>query len=461
MLVWHDNYDSGDLAWLLTAAVAGLVLLWPGLTLFYHGLFGRRNLAELGRPWLLLLAVLSLVWAFVAYSLAYAPSWGSRPQVDPNAVTPMVTDLREMLAMSHANEDPELAEGGGGIIGGLDYTVLEGMESHVGSEGPVFAARRNLADVPHLLFMLLGLVLFVAIPVPLLLVLMERIGAAALIMFAALWGILVYAPLVHWIWGHGWLDKRGAVDVSGALLHIGVGFSALACLLLADRRSSGDGERPAVETPEDGQNAAQAYLGTGLLWAGALVLFAALIGRADGRAVTAFVNSHLAACVGLLGGIVVEKVVLGRTTRLGPAQGAVAALAGISAGSAAIATQSALTVGVCAAAAGVFVLRLAPRSPRDVWAVFALQGLPAATGLILVGVFATSSAAGFDVDGTEIRGLVEGNAAQIGIQGMAAGAAAAWSFLGTALILGVIRGAERLVSAPAPAPKRSGETFAE
>jgi ammonium transporter, Amt family len=455
ILEWHNTFDAGSAAWILVATAAVLVLFGPGLWLFYSGLAARRNLAELARTWLVLLAALSVTWSMWIYSLAFGPSWGTVPSVE--TAEPVVTDLRDMLGVS--GRTPYAADaiaemGRGGVVGGTDYMALGGLTPRITGTGSMYTSRRPVHHLPHTLFMVFQMGLFVAAAAPLAVALSPRVSRTVLVAFAVVWGTLVYAPLAHWIWGEGWLGERGALDFAGGLFHIGIGFSALACAIVLGRGGrTADPASSAAAVPElpeatPASDATLANIGGALTWGGAVLLYSAFTWKADGRAAATLLNTQLAAAAALLTWIATERFVWHRNNPLGACAGAVAGLCAIAPASGLVLPQSAMIVGVVAGVVGCMALHgvRGPMAGNAAWGVFAVQGVAGALGMLLVGVFATSSAAGLTREGRAIEGLVGGNSGQLALQAIALAAAAAWAFLVTAVLAFGLR------LAPARAP---------
>lgn len=443
IIEWHNRFVAGDIVWIVMAAICAFVLLWPGWTLFYYGLLGKRSLWETRnttRKGLSLLAVLSIVWCLWGYSLAFAPSWGTMPTSSETAA-PVYNTFQEITKVADADQDETDEQGRGGVIGGSEYLGLRQMAPHTADRTSRFPTRRPFHNVPHALFLFFHMMLFIAVPTPLIVVLAERIRWWAVLLFAVLWGTAVYAPLVHWVWGDGWLKEQGALDFSGGLLQIGVGFSALAWTFGSGRLSADDHESPAIPKIVDQADRSVVGLGTLLLWAGAVLVYGAVAMKPNGQAVGASLNSHLAASAGLLAWVGTAQFIRKQTHSLDYCAGVIAGLAAIAAGSGVIVPQSAIVVGIAAGICGCLTFESLHwlQVRNEAWTVFVLQGITGTLGVFLTGVFATSSMAGADRHGQMIAGLVEGYAAQVGLQGIAVAATAAWSVTGTLLILVVIR----------------------
>ena len=184
--------DTGDTAWVLMSTAMVLLMTMPGLALFYGGLVRSKNILGTIMQSLVILCLVSLIWILVGYSLAFGPDKG-------------------------------------GFIGGLEWAGLSG----VGSEPhPVYGP-----TIPHQVFMLFQLMFAAITPALITGAFAERMKFSALLLFAALWSLLIYSPVAHWIWGGGWLGKMGALDFAGgAVVHISSGVSALVCAIVMGKR---------------------------------------------------------------------------------------------------------------------------------------------------------------------------------------------------------------------------------
>ena len=436
---WHSQFVTGEIAWMATATVCLLLLLWPGLLLSFGGLLCRRDLARSAPQWLTVLAVLCLVWGLWSYSLAFAPSWENAPAAE--SAPPIESNLQELMERSEKNEDKSREMGRGGVIGGLEYAGLRGLAPNAGTRLPIFPTRRPAHHLPHLLFMAFQMIVFVAIQAPLLLVALDGSKFGRLVLFAVVWGTLVYPPVAHAVWGDGWLSTRGALDLGGGLLHLSVGCSALACAVAfgpGDHPAASAGVAPAPTGEPDSGDLLRAASGTLFVWCGACALHASggILVDSAGQASVAFFNTILAAIAGLLAWKGTSHFVWKTASPFDPCAGALAGVVAVAAGSGYVAPQSALAVGVAAGVTGSVVLGLlrGPIERRPALLVFVIQGVPAILGILLAGVFATSGVAPVRHDGTQVEGLIGGNAGQLAVQGIAVAAASAWAFGATLLI---------------------------
>lgn len=242
--------DTGDTAWVLISSALVLAMLVPGLALFYGGLVRSKNVLGTIMQSFIILGVVSIVRILFGYSLAFGPDKG-------------------------------------GFIGGLEWVGLRGVgvEPHP-TYGPT---------IPHQAFMVFQLMFAAITPALITGAFAERKRFGALILFAFLWSVVIYAPRAHWIWGGGWLAKLGALDFAGgAVVHISSGIAALACALVIGPRQGYGTEYMAPH------NLPMTLLGTGLLWFGWFGFNGGSALGANGVAVSAFVATHTAAATAAL-----------------------------------------------------------------------------------------------------------------------------------------------------------------
>jgi ammonium transporter, Amt family len=371
--------DSGDTAWVLTSSAFVLAMTMPGLALFYAGLVRTKNVLGTIMHSLVILCVISLTWILWGYSLAFGPD--------------------KM-----------------GIIGGLEWSGLMGVG---GDPHPTYGP-----TIPHQVFMLFQLMFAAITPALITGAFAERMKFSALLMFAVLWGTLIYCPIAHWIWGGGWLGKLGALDFAGgAVVHISSGVSALVCALVLGARQ---GYGTAQLVPH---NLPMTLLGAGLLWFGWFGFNAGSALGANALAASAFLTTNTAAAAGALSWMTAEWVQRGKPTVLGLASGAVAGLATITPGAGYVGPFAAIVIGLATGAlcyaAVVWKTRLGYDDTLDVVGIHGVGGI---LGILATGLFASIGA----------KGLFSGNPTQVGIQGVTVVATAAFAFIGTFVLLKVI-----------------------
>jgi ammonium transporter, Amt family len=364
-------------------STALVLLMVPGLALFYGGLVRSRAVLNTFMMSLAALAVVSVQWVAGGYSLAFGP---------------------------------------GTLVGHLSWAGLVGVAAQPGPYG---------ATIPHAAFAGFQ-AMFAGITVALISgAIVERIRFPVFVVFALLWTTFVYDPLTHWVWsGDGWLHKLGALDFAGGtVVHISAGTAALvAAIMLGRRRDFG---RSALRP----HNVVFTLTGAALLWVGWIGFNAGSALAADGIAALALVNSHAAAAAAMLTWLTIEYIRGGRATAVGGATGAVVGLVAITPAAGYVTPLSALAIGMLGASASYVALQLRSRSSvDDALDVFACHGVAGIVGALLTGVLATTS-----VNPGGANGFLYGNAALLGVQALAVVCTIAFAAPVTALALGSLR----------------------
>ena len=369
--------DSGDTAWVLVST-AMVMLMIPGVGLFYGGLVRKKDVVSMIGLSFLALALVSVQWVLVGYSLSFGADVG-------------------------------------GFIGGLDLLGLKGVGMDAG-EG----------TIPGLLFMAFQLV-FAGITLAIITsAVAERVRIGSFIVFGLLWTTLVYDPLAHWAWGGGWAGQLGALDFAGGtVVHISSGFGALALALVIGKRIGfGDHDMEPHNIP-------MTMIGAALLWFGWFGFNAGSALAADGLAASAFVVTNVSASAGALAWLFASWM-RGKPSALGMVSGAIAGLVAITPAAGFVDPLSALVIG---GVAGVLCYRaLLFRVGRgldeslDAWAVHGVGGL---WGAVATGIFAVEAVGG-------ASGLLQGNVDQFVAQVIGAVAAVVYAFVVTYAIAKVV-----------------------
>ncbi|MFF1767413.1 ammonium transporter [Streptomyces sp. NPDC058249] len=365
--------DTGDTAWLL-AATALVLLMTPGLALFYGGMVRTKSVLNMLMMSFVSIALVTVVWLVAGYSLAFGD------------------------------------DAFGGLIGGLKHAGMADL-------GPDSVH----GTVPTLLFATFQLTFAIITAALISGAIADRAKFGAWLVFVPVWALLVYVPVTHWVWGPGgWiLDRLGALDFAGGLpVEITSGASGLAlCLVLGPRLGfKKDAMRP--------HNLPMVMLGAGLLWFGWFGFNAGSALGANGLAAAAFLNTLAAGCTGLLGWLFVEQRRDGHPTTLGAASGAVAGLVAITPSCGSVSLLGALAVGLAAGVVCSYAVswkfKLDYDDSLDVVGVHLVGGI---IGTLLIGVFAAKEMTG----GTE--GLLYGGGlGQLGKQLVAVLAVGAYAF---------------------------------
>ncbi len=351
--------NTGDTAWLLMSA-ALVMLMTPGLALFYGGMVRRKNLLSTIMMSFAFLGLVGLLWVLYGYSLSFGNDHG-------------------------------------GIIGGLNFLGL----NNVGQDpSPIYAS-----TTPHLAFMIFQ-AMFAIITVALFTgAVVERIKFGSLLVFSALWLTIVYVPTAHWVWGSGgWLAGLGTLDFAGGtVVHINAGVSALALVMLLGRR------RGFPNSAMEPNNIPMVVLGAGLLWFGWFGFNAGSALTSGGLASSAFVATNIAAAAAAFTWMVISWIHK-RPTVLGTVTGAVVGLVAITPAAGFVTPLAAIPIGAIAAAISYYGMTLLKikRGVDDSLDVFACHGLGGIWGALATGIFATVS-----VNSAGADGLIMGNAMQL------------------------------------------------
>ena len=332
--------DTGDTSWILVAT-ALVMLMTPGLALFYGGMVRRKNVLGTMMQSLMCLAVISLQWVLFGYTLAFSPSLH-------------------------------------GIIGGLSWFGLRG----VGADPNVGYA----ATIPHMLFMAFQMMFAIITPALIFGSVAERLKFKAFLIFLPLWATLIYDPLAHWVWGiGGWLRGLGALDFAGGLVvHISAGTTALVAALLLGRR------RGYPHEPMQPHNLTMTIIGAALLWFGWFGFNAGSALGANGLAVNAFVTTNTAAAAAALAWVIIEWLKQGKPTMLGAASGAVAGLVAITPAAGYVEPWAAIVIGLIAGFVCYLAVNLKYKlGYDDSLDAFGVHGVGGIIGALLTGIFAT------------------------------------------------------------------------
>jgi ammonium transporter, Amt family len=368
-----ESINGADTAWVLVSA-ALVMLMTPGLGLFYGGLVRNKNVLSTIMHSFFMLALISVQWVLWGYSLAFGPDKG-------------------------------------GLIGGLEWVGLAG----VGAEPNTTYA----ATIPHQAFMVYQMMFAVITPALISGAFAERKRFKSFAIFSLLWATLVYDPVAHWVWADGgWLRGLGALDFAGGtVVHITSGVSALVCALVLGKRI-GYGEEPIV--PHD---ATMTVLGTALLWFGWFGFNAGSALGSGALAVNAFVTTNSAAAMAALTWMTASWIRHERPSVLGATAGAVAGLVGITPAAGFVTPMAALLIGFASGLACFLVVEFIVRNRvDDALDVFGVHGVGGILGALLTGVFATKT-----VNSAGADGLLYGNPSQIAIQAIAVLVVAAYA----------------------------------
>ncbi len=378
--------DSGDTAWMLVAGSLVLLMI-PALGLFESGLLRKKNTVSIFMQIFFGLALLSVMWFIFGFSLSFGPD----------------------------NQ---------GLVGNLDWTFLKGV--------PYDAPLEQYAPtIPGVLFVKFQLMFAAITPLLLTGTIAERMKFSSFIIFIAAWSMLIYYPLVHWVWGGGWLAQLGVVDFAGGIvIHTSVGMGALAAaMVLGKRRNYG----PAIMIPH---SIPLAVLGSSLLWLGWFGFNAGSALSSGGVAGNTVIVTHMASSVSALIWVGLSWIRTGKPSVVAAINGAIAGLAGITPASGFVSVEHSFVIGIAigiASYSGV-VLFKEKLKIDDALDVSSVHGVAGIIGALAIGIFASSmiNPAGPD-------GLLFGNPDQLLIQGIGVGVAAALGFGGTWIIMQILK----------------------
>ena len=373
--------NTGDTAFMLIAT-AMVMLMTPGLALFYGGLVRSKNVLGTIMHSMICLGIVSIIWVVYGYSIAFGPDHG-------------------------------------GLIGDLSLMGLNGVTL---SPGPYSKT------IPDLLFCAFQLMFAIITPALISGAIAERMKFSAYLLFITLWSSLVYLPICHWVWGGGWLAKMGALDFAGGtVIHINSGVAALvAAIMLGKRKGYGrDSFHP--------HNLPMTMLGAGLLWFGWFGFNAGSALSAGETAALAFFTTQVATGAAVLSWLAVEWLVQKKPTTLGAVSGALAGLVAITPAAGFVSPGSAVIIGLAAGALCYFaVLSKKKLGYDDALDVVGIHGVGGLWGALATGLFASAA---INPAG---NGLFFGNPHQFVVQAIGAGAAILYSVVLTYIILKVV-----------------------
>ena len=366
-------------------STALVMLMTPGLALFYGGMVRRKNVLGTVMQSFVALGVISIQWVLIGYSLAFGPDIGH-------------------------------------VIGGLQWAGLHG----VGLEPNADYA----PTVPHELFMIFQMMFAVITPALITGAFAERFKFKTYLVFLVLWSTFVYAPIAHWVWGiGGWIHDLGALDFAGGLVvHISSGVSALVAAIIIGKRRGHSGE---LMPPH---NLTLTLLGAALIWFGWFGFNGGSALGSGALATAAFVATHLAAAAATLSWLFIEWWHRGKPTVLGAASGAVAGLVAITPASGFVGPMSAVVIGLLAGMVCYFAVGLKSKlGYDDSLDAVGVHGVGGTLGALATGLFASKA-----INAAGSNGLFFGSASLLGVQALSVVAAIVYSFTVTWVILKVL-----------------------
>jgi Amt family ammonium transporter len=371
--------NNGDTAWVLISA-ALVMLMTPGLGLFYGGMVRRKNVLGTIMQSFFLVALIGLQWVIWGYSVAFGP--------------------------------------GNAYFGGLQWAFLNNI-------GPV---NPNAPTIPHTAFVLFQAMFAIITPALITGAFAERVKFKGFILFSLLWAALIYDPICHWVWGGGFWAQKGGLDFAGGVVvHISAGFAALALAILTKPRK-GYGRVGMVP-----HNMTMVLTGTGLLWFGWFGFNGGSAGAANAQACSAFLATNTAGATATLVWCLLELFHRGKATTLGAASGAIAGLASVTPAAGYVDISGAIWIGLLSAlfcyVAILFKIRMGYDDSLD---AFGIHGVGGFWGTLAVGIWANPAIGGK-------AGFFYGNPNQFTIQTIMAASTAIYSLFGTFLIFYLVQ----------------------
>jgi Amt family ammonium transporter len=384
--VWagEAGLNGPNTAWMLTATALVLFMTLPGLALFYGGLVRTKNVLSVIMQCFSIAGMASIVWFVFGYSLAFGE--------------------------------------GNALVGDLSKVMLAGI------------SKETLAgDIPESLFMLFQMTFAIITPALIVGGFAERMKFSAMLLFSAIWLVLVYAPVTHWVWGGGWLQTMGLYDFAGGVVvHITAGVAALvAALVLGPRRGF-----PTTAMPP--HNLTMTAIGAGMLWVGWYGFNGGSALAANGDAAMAMLVTHISAAAGAITWGAVEWRRYGKPSALGTLTGVIAGLGTITPASGFVGPGGALVIGVLAGGVCFFATNYIKRVLKidDSLDVFPVHGVGGILGTLLAGLF---SATGLGVfSGYGFADGIDSMGGQLGVQLVGVVAGIAYTAAATFVILKLV-----------------------
>ncbi len=371
--------DSGDTAWMLTATALVLLMTIPGLALFYGGMVRKKNVLSLLMQCFAICCLMSILWMVIGYSLAF--------------------------------------DAGNAYVGGLGKVFLKDL-----TLGAVNGT------IPDSLFMVFQMTFAIITPALIVGAFADRMKFSAMLWFTGIWMLVVYAPVVHWVWGGGFLSKDGVLDFAGGtVVHINAGVAGLVAAIMIGKRKGLGTESLAPH------NLVLSVIGAALLWVGWFGFNAGSALAANGTAAMAMVVTQIATAAAALTWMFIEWGMRGKPSVLGIISGAIGGLVAITPAAGFVDPMGALFIGIGSGAACYWGATWLKRKAGydDALDVFGIHGIGGIVGALLTGVFANKA-----IGGT--AGLLEGNAGQVVTQAWGIVATVIWCAIATAIILKVI-----------------------
>ena len=379
-VAWGDSLDSGDSAWILTSTALVLFMTIPGLALFYGGLVRANNVLSVLLQCFAITCMVTILWLVAGYSLAFGDTVG-------------------------------------GAFGSLSKYLYNGvMESSLNG------------TIPESIFATFQLTFAIITPALIIGAFAERMRFSAVLLFTALWSLLIYSPVAHWVWGGGWLGEMGLMDFAGGtVVHVTAGTAAVVAAMVLGPRRGFPGH---VQPPH---NMTLTVAGAAMLWVGWFGFNGGSALAANGDAAMALTVTHISAAAGAFTWMLIEWLRYGKPSALGAVTGMVAGLGTITPASGFVGPAGALVIGIAAGAVCLFATTFMKQKLKidDTLDVFPVHGVGGALGTILTGVFASSALGVFSgQEGISIP-------SQLGVQALGVLVVVAYTAVGTWVLLKV------------------------
>ena len=335
----QDSLNSGDTAWILTSTALVLFMTIPGLALFYGGLVRSKNVLSVLMQCFAITCMVSVLWLVGVYSMAFAE--------------------------------------GNDLVGGMSNAFMANLQED-----------SMAGEIPESVFAMFQLTFAIITPALIVGAFAERMRFSSMLLFSALWLVVVYGPVTHWVWGGGWLGQMGLLDFAGGtVVHVTAGTAALVCALYLGPR------RGFPKTPMPPHNMTMVFTGAAMLWVGWFGFNGGSALAANGDAGMALMVTHMSASAGALTWMVCEWVKFGKPSALGAVTGMVAGLGTITPAAGFVGPAGGLVIGILA---GIICFNMTMALKQrlqidDSLDVFPVHGVGGALGTILAAIFASAS----------------------------------------------------------------------
>ena len=380
----QDALNGANTAWILTSTALVLFMTLPGLALFYGGLVRTRNVLSVLMQCFSIAVVVSVLWLLVGYSIAFGPSesayWGGLSKV---------------------------------MFSGVVVDSLSG-------------------DIPETVFASFQMTFAIITPALIVGAFAERIKFSAMLLFSALWTLIVYFPVANWVWGGGWLGQMGLIDFAGGtVVHVTAGIGALVFALVIGQREG------FLTAPIMPHNLTMSFTGAGMLWVGWFGFNSGSALAADGSAGMAMFVTHISAATGALTWMAIEWIKFGKPSGLGAITGMVAGLATITPASGSVGPAGALLVGLSGGVVCYFATTYLKQKIKidDSLDVFPVHGVGGIIGTFLAGILVSGELGIFSGNGLA-QGMTMGSQVMVQIIGILS--VAAYTGILTFIILKVV-----------------------